>query len=254
MKQHQTTPPPSFPSNHPLHSPPNLALKIQKESSSGLNLNPPLLHLPRLRHHDAQNPILQARLNRILLNSSRERKAAMELADATFRDPVLILKSVIIRNLLGGGRMFGDLGVGVFVGRFINVGIFYRWLLRLLGFDALLLSISPILNESLWSLTFLSHVLVTAGNGQGVAVRPLDIHVLLLHAGQLAVQLVCVLRLLDVEFGSEGAYRRLHLLEVAESMAVIFVEETEDGSELLGEAWEERHCCWSCRQIARDGR
>ena len=95
------------------------------------------------------------------------------------------------------------------------------------------------------ALTFLADVLVFPRDCQSVVVRPFDVDVLLLDTRELTVKLVGIFGFFDVELWCERADALDLTVDVPESLAVVLVEETEDGSELLSEAWEERHCCWS---------
>ena len=66
-------------------------------------------------------------------------------------------------------------------------------------------------------------------------VGELDVHVFLFDAGELAMELVGVFELADVEFGLKGADVAL----AAGAVGVVVIEEAEDGGEFgLGEAWE----------------
>jgi hypothetical protein len=207
-----------------------------------LNNNPPCLHLLRLGNHHAQNSILQTRLHRILLHACRERKRAVELAHAAFRDPVLGLEGLVVLADLVVGGLGCDLRV---LGLVFDGGL-------LLRFNLLGVGLVPVFNEAGGSLAFFANVFVFSRDAEGVVVRPFNVDVFLLDAGEFTVQFVAVICLLDVELGCEGTDAVERGVEVAEGLTVVFVEEAEDGSELLGEAWEERHCCWSGCKVARD--
>ena len=162
----------------------------------------------------------------------------MEASNAPLADPVFVLGLLLPGDSLLG--LLGNLGVlGGLSGLVFDAGLV---LLVLVGGLELLLLLTGF--DSGRALTLFADVLVLAGDGQGVVVGPFDVDVLLVDAGELAVQLVGFLGLLDVELRGEGADALELAVDVVEGLAVVLVEEAEDGSELLSEAWEERHGCW----------
>lgn len=93
------------------------------------------------------------------------------------------------------------------------------------------------------ALPFLTGVLMAPRDGQSVVICPFDVDIFLLHTGKFSIQLVTCLRLLDVELGRKGAHTVELTINVFESLPVVLVEEAKNGSELLRESGEERHCC-----------
>ncbi|OIC22351.1 hypothetical protein A7L03_18715 [Acinetobacter baumannii] len=157
----------------------------------------------------------------------------MELSNGALADPVLRLaRLILLGNLLLVGLLC-DLGVGL--GRIILNG-------RLVT-NLLLVRVFAVLDEALWALAFFTDVLMATGNSQRVVVGPFNVDILLLNTGELSMEFIALLCLLDVELGGEGPDVLELAVEVAEGLAVVFVEQAEDGSELLSESWEERHCC-----------
>jgi hypothetical protein len=189
----------------------------------------------RFGNHDAQDTILEAGLDCILVDTGREGEAAVKRSNRAFADPVLVLGLLPLCDIM-------------LVGLLHNLSALVRGLsrlvldTRLVRFDLLLLLTT--LNSS-GALTFLADVLVLPRDCQGVVVRPFDVDVLLLNTRELTVKLVGIFGLFDVELWCERADALELTVDVPESLAVVLVEETEDGCELLREAWEERHCCWS---------
>jgi len=202
-----------------------------------LDVDLPRLRRRRLRHHDTQDAILETSLHSILIDPGRESKAAMELANTTLTDPVLGLGRLVLRCNLLLLRLLSDFRVLVtrFCGLVLDGGLVSKFLL-----------LFTILDEALRPLTFFADVFVATRDSQRVVVRPLNVYVLLVNTGKFAVEFVAVLGLLDVEFGGEGADALELTVNALEGLAVVLIKEAEDGSELLGEAWEERHCCWCC--------
>lgn len=199
------------------------------------NVDLPGLRRRRLRHQNAQDTILQARPNCILIDACRERKAAVELANRTLANPVSrLLSFALLSDILCLFRLLGDCVVVGASCRFV----FDAWLKFLL--------LGCILNEALWALTFFADVFVAARDSDCVVVGPFDVDILLLDAREFAVEFVTLLGFFDVELWSERPRSVGEVaVDVAEGLAIILIEETEDGSELLSEAWEERHCCWT---------
>ena len=80
---------------------------------------------------------------------------------------------------------------------------------------------------------------------EGVRIGELDVHVLLIDAGQFALEFVGVFDFADVEFGLEGADGGGAAGAGAGAVDVVVVEEAEEGGEVgcvVGKAWEQRHC------------
>ena len=271
----------AVPSPCPLQSSsyyPYFRIRILPYPSNLLNRNPPTRLVHRLRHHNLQHSILHARLDGILIHASGELKAAMELADGTLADPVLALR---LSRLLGRFVVI------------IDDGLLHRLLRRRRSSSSdllLLLLLLPavlhrlILHGGLVALGRLGArrdgFLLPGGGGggvfdgvaaggrrrpddaldlalddDGVGVRELDQHVLLLDARELAFEQVAVFLLADVELGLEGAHGRggEEAVGVAVAVAVgsmtvravhvVVVDEAEEGGEVaVGEAGEEgRH-------------
>jgi hypothetical protein len=109
-------------------------------------------------------------------------------------------------------------------------------------FEFLRLRTLTVLDESGGTLSLFSYVFVTSRDAERVVVRPLDVDILLFDARELAMEFVRVWCLLDIEFWREGADGFEGRVEITEGVALVFVEEAEHGRQLLGEAWEKRHC------------
>lgn len=162
----------------------------------------------------------------------------MELADRALSDPVLGPALRRLGDILGGISL-GDGSLLVAALAFILDG-------RLLVFVLVLLVFGALVDEALGRGAAFGAVLRAAADGEGVAIGPFDVDVLLLDSRQLAVQLVGVLHLLDVKLGREGAQAGVEAAEVVlPRRLIVVVNETEDRGEFL-EAWEERHCACGC--------
>ncbi len=68
-----------------------------------------------------------------------------------------------------------------------------------------------------------------------VRVGPFNIDVFLLNAREFAVQFVVLLRLLNVKFWSKGSGIVNLAVNATEGLAIVYVEQPKDRSELLGE-------------------
>ena len=162
----------------------------------------------------------------------------MELADRALSDPVLGPALGRLGDILGGISL-GDGGLLVAALAFILDG-------RLLVFVLVLLVFGALVDEALGRGAAFGAVLRAAADGEGVAIGPFDVDVLLLDSRQLAVQLVGVLHLPDVKLGREGAQAGVEAAEVVlPRRLIVVVNETEDRGEFL-EAREERHCACGC--------
>jgi len=141
--------------------------------------------LLQLRHDDAEDAVLQAGPDILLVDAVGEAEAPRELADAAFRHPVRVLR-VMLAHLLGACG--GDRGAGGLLLLLAFVGLAILLLARLAGF-----------------LAFLPIVFRPPFDRQSLLVGKLDGHVLLIDAGEFAFEDVLVLGLLDVELGREAA-------------------------------------------------
>lgn len=103
---------------------------------------------------NAQDAVLEAGLDIILVDASWEGERAVELANRTLADPVFGLRVVVLGDSLLL-RLLCDLVVGL------------GWIVLDLGLVAklLLVRLFAALDEALWALTFLADVLVAARNG-----------------------------------------------------------------------------------------
>jgi len=235
------------------HISPSLFINLTSHLCLTRNLDLPRTRGLGLRHNDGQNAILQTRLDIILVDTAREAKAPVELAHTALGNPVLWLFGVILLGYLLVIRRCGrDLLILVrtlLLGGF--VGVFDGGLLgvRLAGFlDGALRGVVSVVDE-VRTNAFLADDLVAARDGEGVCVGPLDVDVLLLYAGELAVEFVVVFEFLDVKLGGEGAEFAEQGIGVAVGVVVVgrhdatvvVVHQAEEGREFLREAWEERH-------------
>lgn len=181
--------------------------------------------LLQLWHNDAEDAVLQAGLDVLVVDAGRESEAPSKFTDTAFRDPVCVLRLVFADFFAAGG-----------------CDLCARGLLLLLLFCSLL-ALALLLSRRL--LAFFAVVFGAAFDGEGGLVGEFDGHVLLLNARQLALEDVLVFGFLDVELGREAALGRvLDLLQLREGV----VEEFEEWlhfvpvrSECRAEAWEESH-------------
>jgi len=137
--------------------------------------------LMRLRDHHAQDSVLQARLDRILIHTPGEGEAAMEFPDRALTDPVL--KALLLRLLL----VLDDLGASACRGSgSISALVLYGRLM-------ILVTLSRLSDLALLGTTFDSwraaRVLSLCAplDDQGVVVGEFNRDVLLVDARELAV-------------------------------------------------------------------
>ena len=149
-----------------------------------------------LGDHDAEDPILQARLDRILVHARGEAERAMELANRALRDPVLgttnlPLSFPLRSNNLPSPSLLPLVFFVVLHSRFMALPR-----IRHVTRDASVGFIGPFGGILALGAAF---------DDQRMRVGELDVHVFLLDAGQLALELVGGLVFAYVEFGLEGA-------------------------------------------------
>lgn len=169
---------------------------------------------------DAQDTIAQVGGDTVSLDKSREVEAPRELADAAFRDPVLAVVSWL-RNLLWLGdlgnscnscrwsRLFCARGACCLVNFIFNSGLVDsvlgwsgRFLFRCIGESSAHLAV--VFEETSWWCSSGIRALNAATDEQSVRVGELDMHVFLVHAGELTVQLVGVLYFSNIKLWLEG--------------------------------------------------
>lgn len=186
-----------------------------------------------LWNDDREDAILHGSLNVVAIDTDRESKRSREFAHAALTDPVLLLR--LGRLLLGDLGVFGrSLWSGSVGGIFIfDGGVVIRWSLGLF----------------IGSVSALS----TATDDQSLRVCELDVDVFLIDTWKLALQLVCLANLLDVELGSEALHNVAATVVMvligcggASIVGVKVVEETEEwveGGRVVGDegSWEESH-------------
>jgi hypothetical protein len=158
--------------------------------ASHLVLNRDLLRglLLGLGNGHAEDSVLEAGLDGLLVDADGEAERAVERSNRALRDPVLRL----VVRLLGDSLLLGlrrDLRIGaVGFGRLLGGLVLDGGLVRLIAFDGLG-----------WTCAFFAHSFVLARDRQCVRIRPLDVDVLLLDTRELAVQLIAVFVLLHIE-------------------------------------------------------
>lgn len=224
------------------------------------------LMLLRLGNRDVQDTVVEAGRDSILVDTAREAESAGELANGALRDPelllgllvlVLVLLGVLI-VLLGNSALLLGLVLGMLLGIILDrdlVGLVV--MLAALGNSAARLGITVLKVAGRRSAGLVA-ALDVAGDDDGLRVGELNVDILAIDAWQLAVQLVRVLRLADVELWVEGAGADTPTLAAVGvrgtlDFAAIVVEVVEETEE-RGEAWvsaiegtrEERHFGWCC--------
>jgi hypothetical protein len=186
-----------------------------------------------LWYDDLEDAVLQAGLHAVLIDAGWKREAAMEFTNGAFADPELGLVGSLLDFLVvvvGGGNFCGSSAfvfdgglVGFVFLLFVSLGdlaLVIRWTGLVAGFGV-------------------------TGDGEGVAVGPFDVYVLLLDARELTMERISILCLADIEFRLEGA-QLLHLAwEAAAGEVGIIVHQPKDRRDFAVEvAWEERHLGW----------
>lgn len=230
------------------------------------------LVLLSLGDDNAQDTILEAGRDVLVLDAGGEVEGAGELADAALGEPVLGVVDGLLLLLLLGNFVVGlvVVAVGALVGDVLPAGLAGLGLLLILD-GGLLRGAPGRLGRRLLALgDGAAHSGVLEGGGGGVAdvvgslgpspddhglgLGELDADILLAHARQLAMELVGVSRLADVELGSPGGDRGAAgaLVRLALAGVVVkVVEETEErgeggvgGSAAVGKdgVVEESHC------------
>ena len=175
------------------------------------------LGLLGLGHGDAQDAVLEASRDGVMLHRRREVKGARELADAALGEPVLVLGRLGLGlRLLGGGggalvldgclvRRLAALGDGGLVGDVLDL-VGRR---GALGVGAL----GP------------------AADRHRLRLGEFNVDRVLVHAGQLAVQLVGVVGLADVKLGLPDGGACASAVGLAARLAGVAVKVVEEAEE-----------------------
>ena len=179
----------------------------------------------RLGNHNSEDSVLHGSLDVVGIDADWEGKRTRELANAAFTDPVLLLRLGRLLLPLGDfgvlGRSFRSVGVdGVFV---FDGGVMIRWSFGLAIGDRA--SGLGRFDETCWWSTRSVGALGAATNHQSLRIGELDFDVLLIDTWKLAVQLVCLPKLLDVELGSE-------ILHVAATLVMVVI--AHGGASIVG--------------------
>lgn len=212
---------------------------------------------------DAQDTVVQVRRDTFLVDAGREAEGPRELADGALRDPKLLGGLLLL--LIGGGLGLGDLGGGCLPG-----------LLGLLILDAGLVGVVVVLAALGDGAAHLAGPLDEAGgrgargvvafgaarDDDGLGLGELDVDVVLLDSGELAVELVGVIRLLHIKAWGEGGCGAAGALAVGLGAGLLrellkVIQEAEEGGErgLRGEVGsrEERHFVGCGREWSKSG-
>jgi len=192
-----------------------------------------LARLGLLGNDDLKDTVLQAGLDVVGINGSRELEAAVEAAERTLADP----EASTVATIIAGSHLFVlVIGLGHSLGSVVAL-VLDGWLV--------VLSFVVRIRDA-WVLAALEGVLGVSRDGKGVVFGPFDVDLGLLDAGQLAVELVGVLGFADVEARGEGTSVGLGGgAELAGlDCSIKLVREAEQGREFV-ETWEEhRHFGW----------
>jgi len=178
---------------------------------------------------NAEQTILHACSDVVLVDTGREGEGAREFSDTAFRDPKLGLRLLGLSRLI----LLGDLGGSAFSTLVLDGG-----LVSLVSVGSLdgTLGWSTLDETSGWSARGVAS-LGTAFDGQRVGVGEFDLDILLLDTGKLAVEVVSVLVFLDVELGGEGLQGGGNVT-VALTVAAVLIEVIKETKEWLeGVGW-----------------
>jgi len=193
-----------------------------------------------LRHDDAEDTIFHGSFDSVLVNSAREAEGASKGPNAALGDPPLCARLVLLRSVLS-----------------LSLVLLSGCLLPLVARLDFSLLLAALQETGRW-LAFGVGALRTATDDEGLGVGELDLNILLIDAGKLAVELVLSILLADVELGVEcfgdlvGSAHNI-AVRIAASIGVEVVKETEErtkanvglGSEIR--TWQERHVALSVR-------
>lgn len=171
-----------------------------------------------LRHHDGQNAVLEASLDVVLVDGSRELEGAVELADRALAHPVAVLLVVVLADLLVAGLdHLGTLLLLLFVvrGRGLLGGV--------LGSAGVVFALDAALDH------------------ESFVVGEFNVNVLLGDAGKFAVQKVGVVGLANIKAGCKRAHRGS--LASGRPVDIVVVQKAEERGEVARsvEGVEERH-------------
>ena len=205
---------------------------------------------------DAEDAISEASAHGVLINSGWEVESAGEFAERSLSEPVLGLVGRLGRglllDLLLGLLSFGNLRARLVGNRFIFVlngglmGVGLVGLFALLGDGT---THRGVLNEAGVGRTGMVRALRLAADEQGLGFGELDVNVLLADTRELAMELVGIFSLADVEFGlpgrqgSSAATLSLSLTRVVVEVVKEAEERSEGGVSVVERSREEGgHC------------
>lgn len=201
-----------------------------------------------LRHRDVEDAVLEVGSDTILINTSGEIEATSEFANASLRNPVLGLVSRLVLlgllcDLAGGG--VGSLNL-LLILRLVRVldcslvGILVG--VAALGDGTLFLRVLEVARGRRASSVDAFRL---ATNYHDLRVGEFDVNVVLVDSGQLAVELVSLGCLADIELGlpvrEAGAAGAVVLAGVVVKVVKKTEERSEGGSVVVELAREESH-------------
>jgi len=186
-----------------------------------------------LRHPDSEDAVLHGGFDAVLVHASGEAEGTSELPNSAFRNPVLGLILWLLGLLFLLFLFLGRDGGAVVIGGFLILdgGFVAVVLLTTLSDGAGGLGT---LNKIAGRCAGLVCSLGAATNRQGLGVRELDFDVLLINTRKFTVQLVCVGKLPDIEFGGEGLHMASMVMSITATglgVGVEVLEKTEERSE-----------------------
>lgn len=205
---------------------------------------------------DAEDTILEAGRDSIVVDTRREVEASGELADTALGEPILgMVGFILLDHLLSLlGLWFRNLIVVVIGVKLGLVLILDSGVVGVLALAARCVTALGdgtarlgVLDEASWRSTGSVGALSLAADEHGLRLGKLNLNILLLHAGELAMELVGLTSLTDIKFwlpvGKAAATSALSLTRVA----VKVIEKAEEGSErgvgvVVEVAREESHC------------
>lgn len=217
-----------------------------------------------LGHADAQNTIVETGLDLLLVDRGGEVEGPLEMTKRALRDPeslgrLLLLLLLLVLVVLDHFGFAAILLVGRIVlildrGLVGTLVVLLLLLLTTLGDGGFLVALDVAGRGSTRGVGALG----VAADHQGLRVGELDVDVVTIEAGELAVELVAVLGLVQVELGAHNAgvaatvgarsiVGTLIALDLA-SVVIKIAEQAEQGSEArVGDtAREESHCDCCC--------
>jgi len=172
--------------------------------------------------NDGEQAVFHARSNTVLIDTRWECKSTLEGANAALGDPEFRLRRFRLSAVVLLAHFRRTLSSSFILDRGLVGGVvcIFDCTLRWGG-----------INEAGRRCSRVVAALSTAFDRQGVGIGELDLHILLFYSGELAMEFVCILDFLYIEFRSEALQASVRIFTI--TLATVLIEVVEHTEEWL---------------------